>query len=103
MGSVRSRGSLPGKALTDRFSGPLAGTITSGHSRSQTCGMGAARRRSQRRTTVGALIMTDRMKADATAPVEKPTLVLLGLPRPLAGGAPDAWAPAAPRWPRRDA
>jgi hypothetical protein len=34
--------------------------------------MGAARRRSQRRTTVGALIMTDRMKADAATPVEKP-------------------------------
>jgi hypothetical protein len=34
--------------------------------------MGAARQRSQRRTTVGALIMTDRMKADAAAPVEKP-------------------------------
>jgi hypothetical protein len=34
--------------------------------------MGAARRRSQRRTNVGALIMTDRMKADAAASVEKP-------------------------------
>jgi hypothetical protein len=35
--------------------------------------MGAAQRRSQRRTNLGALIMTDRMKADAAAPVEKPT------------------------------
>jgi hypothetical protein len=35
--------------------------------------MGAARRRSQRRINLGTLIMTDRMKADAAAPVEKPT------------------------------
>jgi hypothetical protein len=35
--------------------------------------MGAAQRRSQRRINLGTLIMTDRMKADAAAPVEKPT------------------------------
>ena len=37
------------------------GTITSGHSRSRTCGMwGAARRRSQRRTNVGERADHDR-------------------------------------------